>query len=88
MGWFDRDYQESQLLKMPVRNPEDMSDCDFDYVIVPSFDFQVQSEVDVLFDSLRLPKAKIRPVTFDTKNLAEFIESLGFDATTFLPLKG
>ena len=87
-GWFDMDYQESQLLKMPVRNPKDLRVIDFDYLIVPSFDPQVHKEVHQLFDSLGLPKAKIRPVHFDPRNLAAFIESLGFDATTFMPLPG
>ncbi len=87
-GWFDKDFKESQLLKMPVANPEDIDACDFDYLVVPSFDLQVHSEVNSLFDRLKLPKSKIRPVSFDTKNVAAFIESLGFDATTFLPIGG
>ena len=87
-GWFDKDYQECQLLKMPVTNPESIGVCNFDYLIVPSFDAHVQAEVDLLFDSLSLPKSKIRTVNFDTDKLAPFIESLGFDATTFLPNQG
>ena len=87
-GWFDKDFQESRLLKMPVDNPEDMDACEFDYLIVPALDSQVQSEVSSLFDRLKLPKAKIRPVVFDTKNVAVFIESLGFSAATFLPIGG
>ena len=87
-GWFDQDYQESQLLKMPVGNPEDMGACDFDYLLVPSLDTQARSEVDALFDRLKLPKSKIRSVNFDAENAASFIKSLGFDSTTFLPIGG
>ena len=73
---------------MPVDNPEDMDACEFDYLVVPALDSQVQSEVSSLFDRLKLPKSKIRPVNFDTKNVAVFIESLGFGAATFLPIGG
>lgn len=88
VGWFDKDFEESRLLKMPVNNPEDMDVCEFDYLVVPAFDSQVHSEVSSLFDRLKLPKSKIRPVHFDMKNVVVFIESLGFDATAFLPTGG
>jgi glycosyltransferase involved in cell wall biosynthesis len=88
VGWFDKDYLESQLLKMPVSDPKDIDACNFDYLVVPSFDSQVQAEVALLFDALNLPKSKIRTVNLDTTNFVDFIESTGFDATTFLPLQG
>jgi glycosyltransferase involved in cell wall biosynthesis len=87
VAWFDKDFRENNLLKMDVSDPDEIQNYDFDYLLVPSFDPQIKQEVSALFEKMKLPKSKIRYILFDTSRLASFVESVGFDATTFLPLQ-
>ncbi len=86
VAWFDKDFRENNILKMDVSDPDEIMNYDFDYLLAPSFDPQIKHEILTLFEKMNLPKSKIRYISFDTSKLADFIESVGFDATTFLPL--
>lgn len=85
-GWFDRDYKENNILKMPVRNPEDIHSCEFNFLILPSFDSALHAEVEALFDMQGIDHTKIRRVTVNKGNLAQFVKSIGYDPITFYPI--
>jgi glycosyltransferase involved in cell wall biosynthesis/formate-dependent phosphoribosylglycinamide formyltransferase (GAR transformylase) len=85
-GWFDRDYKENNILHMQVNNPEELHRYSFDFLIVPSFDPALHAEVDELFEAQGLARSKIRTATLDSSNLAQFINSAGYDPITFRPI--
>lgn len=85
-GWFDRDYKENNILKMPVKNPEDIYSSEFDFLIIPSFDSALHAEVDALFAVQGLDRTKIRSVAIETGDLAQFVSSAGYDPITFHPI--
>ena len=85
-GWFDRDYKENNILHMQVSSPEELHCYSFDFLIVPSFDPALHAEVDALFEAQGLDCSKIRTVTLDSSNLAQFITSAGYDPITFQPI--
>lgn len=86
VAWFDKDYRENNIVKMPVINPDEMHLHGFDLLIVPSFDRQLQAEVESLFDAQGLDRQKIRTVSFDTEKLSAFTLSVGYDPLTYQPL--
>lgn len=86
VGWFDRDYKENNILHMQVSNPEELCRYSFDFLIVPSFDPTLHAEVEALFDVQGMDRSKIRTVTLDSSNLAQFVTSAGFDPITFQPI--
>lgn len=85
-AWFDSDFRENQLLGMKVDDPQSIQNYDFDYMLVASFDNQIKNEVGCLFEQFNLPKAKIRHISINTSKFDDFIQSVGYDATTFLAL--
>lgn len=90
VGWFDRDFRESRLLRMPVDDPAALRDTAFDWLLLPSFDPAVHDEVCALFSELGLGRERIRRVgaPADARgDFAGFIESNGFDARSFAPLE-
>jgi len=82
-GWFDRDYKENNILHMNVSNPEELHRYAFDFLIVPSFDPALHAQVEELFEAQGLDCSKIRTVTLDSANLAQFITAAGYDPITF-----
>jgi glycosyltransferase involved in cell wall biosynthesis len=87
VAWFDRDFKENQLLKMPVVDPKTIESYDFDYILVPSFDPLINDEISTLFAHYKLNEVKIKRIVFDIQMLDKYIERTGFDPTTFLPIR-
>ena len=85
-GWFDRDFEENNILKMPVINPQELHRFSFDYLIVSSFDPVLHAEVEELFVTQGLDRSKIRRVAIDSTDLSHFITSAGYDPVTFYPI--
>lgn len=88
VGWYDKDYRENVILKMPVRNPDLLSDELFDYLLVPSFDPLLKFELNQLCARRGLNPAKIRFVDLDSDRIESFIIATGYDPRTFKPLSG
>jgi glycosyltransferase involved in cell wall biosynthesis len=82
-GWFDKDYRENDILKMPVSDPAGLHCLSFDFLIIASFDSTLKSEVTSLFEERGLDLSKIRSVRLDPPNLSEFITKIGFNPQTF-----
>jgi hypothetical protein len=70
---------------MQVSNPTELYLCSFDLLIIASFDPALKAEVEGLFKEQCLDPKKIRTVSIDTSNLAQFVTSTGYDPITFLP---
>jgi glycosyltransferase involved in cell wall biosynthesis len=83
VGWYDKDYRENAILRMPVSNPDTLSTADFDHLLVPSFDPALQSEVNMLFAKYGLNPAKVRSVSLEYSKLDSFIQALGYHPVTF-----
>lgn len=86
VGWYDKDYRENVILKMPVRNPDLLSDKVFDYLLVPSFDPALKLEVKQLCERRDLNPEKIRFVNLDSNKIESFIKETGYNPRTFKPL--
>ncbi len=85
-GWYDRDFKENRLLRMPVDDPASLSGADFDHLLVPSFDVAIHREVHDLMVNQDLPASKLRLATLETACLEAFIQATGHDPITFCRL--
>lgn len=83
VGWYDKDYRENALFRMPVSDPNTLCDVDFDHLLVPSFDLTLQAEVNMLFTKHGLNPAKVRSVSLDCSRLDSFIKAIGYHPVTF-----
>lgn len=83
VGWYDKDYRENEVLRMPVSDPDTLCDADFDHLLVPSFDPALRAEVNMLFAKLGLNPAKVKSVSLDSNRLDSFIQALGYHPVTF-----
>jgi glycosyltransferase involved in cell wall biosynthesis len=86
VAWFDHDFNENQLLKMPVYDPQIICSYSFDLILVPSFDPTIIQEVYDLFEINNIDKLKVRNINFDINKMEQYIELTGFDSKSFLPL--
>jgi glycosyltransferase involved in cell wall biosynthesis len=86
VGWYDKDHKENAILRMPVRDPDELGKTDFDHLLVPSFDPALHAEVKALCDKHLLDHNKVRTVTL-TPPLETFIAAVGYDPLTFRPLQ-
>ncbi len=86
VGWYDKDYRESNILNMDVKNPKNLHMHTFDFLILPSFDPILHLEVNDLFKEFDLDQSKIRTPDLDLCDLFQFITSAGFNPITFKPL--
>ena len=82
IGWFDEDYSESNILGMPVIDPNFILDYEFDYLLIASVDSNVTQFVKAYFEKLGVNSVKIRMISVNNK-LENYITDLGFDANTF-----
>lgn len=85
VGWLDRDFRESCLLRMPVRDPATLHELDFDLLLVASLDPAVFDEAAQQLARQGLPLERIRRIAPPAQGIPRFIESLGFDPTSFAP---
>ena len=87
-GWYDKDYRESQMLRMSVNDPEALAYACFDYLLIPSFDSALLAEVSILFKKLSLDLNKIRTVDVAPECFDFFIKTLGYEPRTFNRMAG
>ncbi len=86
VGWYDKDHKENNILRMPVSDPDEISNASFDHLLVPSFDPVLHAEVTALFDKHHIDHVKVRTVSLDANRLENTIVNLGYDPLTFKPL--
>lgn len=85
--WFDIDHHENNLTKMSIKPPEFINTCDFDYLLIPSFNQETINEFLSITKKYNLDLEKIRFATLGVKNTNDFINLLGFNSENFSPLK-
>lgn len=83
IGWFDIDYEENNIAKMPILSPMKLKDYNFDYLLIPSFNNTTKKEILEAIKDINIQKEKIRFSTLGIKKTHDFIHFLGFNPIDF-----
>jgi glycosyltransferase involved in cell wall biosynthesis len=76
VAWIDKDYNESNIMNLPVIAPFEISNLSFDYVIVASVDPFYYEEVITLLCSHNVPINKIKKISINRANISKYVKFL------------
>lgn len=76
VAWIDRDYNESNIMHLPVVSPSEITNLSFDYVIVASVDPFYYEEVLTLLISHDIPINKIKKISINRDNISKYVKYL------------